>query len=456
MSFAARLSSSQSSFACIEPLESRSLFSAGALDPTFGFGGKLTASFPPNDSASALQPDGKIVVAGFDVANREMDVARFNPDGSYDTTFDGDGKLTIPGLSPGAIAIQPDGKIDIGLGGVLGVLRLNPDGSIDTTFDGDGIASIHIGSASHNNDTTSLAIEPDGKILVGGADVTDSPINWSLVRFNADGSLDTSFQIQTLRTGRDSSVHNLALLPDGDFLAVGDGAINGTAGPLVMRFNNDGTIDTNFGVNGQALVNLSPFYQGGGDFALSPDGKIIVSGNTQTTLSAIGVARLNPNGSLDTTFNNDGVSFIIASTRGTTAANDIKLQPDGKILLAAVTTPDTIAGDIFTVLRLTANGDPDPTFGTNGKITARFGPDEDFEPAQDIFVQPDGNILAIGTSFSIDNFNVSNLIMARFPGDSTTPPDNQNQAPGNSGPHRQDTHHRHHPRKPHHDKRKHH
>src|SRR4029079_2637604 len=183
----------------------------GSLDTTFDGDGKLTTDFGAafnNDVASAItvQPDGKILVAGsgssFSASNSDFAVARYNPDGSLDTSFAGVGKFTfgLGGFNDFAsdVVLQPDGKIliagttfiDSGSHSDFAVVRLNSDGSFDTTFDGDGRLITNLGLFDQ---VASLALQPDGKILVAGGTSTGAGFDFALVRYNSNGSLDTTF-----------------------------------------------------------------------------------------------------------------------------------------------------------------------------------------------------------------------------------------------------------------------
>jgi uncharacterized delta-60 repeat protein len=176
----------------------------GLLDSGFGEDGRVVTSFGYDACAYALaiQDDGKVVAGGYTGIGSNFDgfaLARYNGDGSLDTGFDTDGKvITDPGILDGyisAIAIQPDGKI-VAVGKTsdssdknnIAVVRTNSDGSLDTSFDGDGIVTTLIRNSSSG---TSVALQPDGKIVVGGASYNpDSKIDFSIVRYNSDGSLD--------------------------------------------------------------------------------------------------------------------------------------------------------------------------------------------------------------------------------------------------------------------------
>ncbi len=177
----------------LESLEDRRLLSAGALDTTFGSGGRQTIPFPLGGTSvyadsMAVQADGKIVVAGYTrgAAAGEMAVARLNPNGSLDTSFNGGGELLIDFGVPAeanAVAVQRDGKIVVaGTGGDFTVARLNRDGSLDTSFDGDGKQAVDFGG---NDCAASVAVQADGKVVVAGS-VSGSPQSFGVARLTGD------------------------------------------------------------------------------------------------------------------------------------------------------------------------------------------------------------------------------------------------------------------------------
>jgi uncharacterized delta-60 repeat protein len=289
--------------------------------------GTTETSFPawvsdPFDSLGppVVQPDGKILIYGDFTEVNGVDrkrIARLNPDGSVDLTFN-------PGSGVnGAIAelaLQPDGKMVIGgdFGLVNGssqarVARLNADGSRDTTFN-TGVGADRI--------VTSVAIAPDGKIMLGGLFTT---INWvsrpKIARLNPDGSLDMSFNVGT--PGPNNAIHDMAFLPGGKMLISGPfGNISGVPARNIARLNNDGSIDPTFSVGtGPGGLQLTTI----GSMAVQPDGKIVVGG---TFLNYNGVprsclARINSDGSLDTEF-----------APMTQNVYDVRLMPDGKIIVS--------------------------------------------------------------------------------------------------------------------------
>ncbi len=362
----------------------------GTLDISFRSGGGADDVV----NAIAVQPDGQILIVGhftkydYDTATRNG-IARVSANGLLDLTFEpGAGaKLDYPGAAEvRALALQPDGKIII-IGHFVfydgiarsGIARLNTDGSLDTTFDTGNMFSIGL---------QALALQPDGKIIVGGEFYVNQGgvVYQGLARLNADGSLDTTFV--SVSVG-DRAVKALALQPDGKIL-IGGGfqTYNGTPRNFIARVNADGSLDTTFGPGSGADNYVSAL-------ALQPDGKILIAGNfsTYNGTPRKGIARLNANGSLDTLFNpGTGADF---------AVNALALQPDGKIL---------IAGDFTTyngtprnhIARISAYGALDVTFDPGDGALVSF-------EIKSLALQLDGKVL-VGGDFNVyDNTPRSNL-----------------------------------------------
>src|SRR5690554_5875872 len=267
----------------------------GALDTSFNIGN----GFSQGVVSTSLQPDGKILVGGvFTSYNWESQnrITRLNTDGSLDSSFNiGTGFNQFVQ----SIAIQPDGKIIIG-GGFTDyngttqnyITRLNTNGSLDTSF--------NIG-AGFNNAVHQIVLQDDGKILVGGRFTSYNGTTQNrITRLNADGSLDTSFAMGTIGMGFNNFVFSIALQPDGKILVGGlFSNYNGTSRSRIARLNADGTLDTSFDIG-------TGFNSGAGEaFIIQPDGKIIIGGGftSYNGTSQNRIVRLNTDGSLDTSFN---------------------------------------------------------------------------------------------------------------------------------------------------------
>ncbi|MBV9960492.1 MAG: FG-GAP repeat protein [Acidobacteria bacterium] len=352
--------------------------SDGSLDTTFGTGGKVATNISLYDYAYgvALQPDGKIVVVGSTVAfdgvgQIDFAIARYNSNGTLDSTFGNGGKVIIDFFTADDIAkevvIQPDNKMVVG-GEVrfshpsvgdsdFGLVRLNSDGSLDTTFDGDGKVTTHIpsGLGWTNDSLAALALTPDGKIVAAGASVD----KFSMARYNPNGSLDTTFDTDGMLysnfAGADNQTAPRAMVfqPDGKIITTG--LINAPAYDTLAlaRFNTDGTLDTTFDGDGIATA-IPPGNQPANitDIALTAEGKIVLSGyNNWVGFTAV---RYLPNGSLDTAFGERG-RFFTHLTNAFPRALASAVQADGKILLAGQTSRLISENSDFVILRYQAN-----------------------------------------------------------------------------------------------------
>lgn len=287
----------------------------GSLDTSFGTGGRVIETFGDrwvDVTSAALQADGKILVAGTDGRGASFFVARFNSDGSLDTTFDGDGWAATPipnslssPFDPSAaydLAVQPDGRIvAVGAAGTdprggwdVAVVRYNADGSLDAGFGTGGIVTRDLGggiSYPREEAIRHVAILPDGKIVGTGYSSYSTGVGSFLIRFNADGSPDTSFDGDGVRGGLGTFAYSLTTQADGKILLGGWDTTNGNS--AAGRYNADGSPDTGFGTGG--TVNLPNVLGYARDLAVQADGKIVV-------LQQAGLARLNADGSADASF----------------------------------------------------------------------------------------------------------------------------------------------------------
>jgi uncharacterized delta-60 repeat protein len=398
--------------------------------------------------AIALEPDGKIVLAGYCSNGIDSDfcLARLNADGTLDTSFDGpggagNGKFLLPiGASndiANAVALQPDGKIVVagtcsnGSNDDFCVARLNTDGTLDASFGGPGGAGngkflLPIGSG--NDKATALALQPDGKIVIAGTCSNGSNDDFCVARLNADGTLDQSFDGPggtgngqfLLPIGTSDDIANaVALQPDGKIVLAGYCSNGSDNDFCAARLNADGTLDTSFdgpasAGNGKFLLPIGAISDRANAVALQPDGKIVLAGDCSAGGSRFCVARLNADGTLDQSFDGPGGSgdgrFLLPSG-GSDFANAVALQPDGKILLAGGCS----AGGLdFCVVRLNADGSLDASFdgpsGTaNGYVLLPIGTGNDIANA--IAVQSDGKIVLAGncSNGSNDDFCIARL-----------------------------------------------
>jgi uncharacterized delta-60 repeat protein len=401
----------------LELLERRVTPSAGALDPTFGVGGLVRTPFPVGGiaHAAAVQADGKIVVAG--ESDGSFALARYNPDGSLDSTFDHDGKVTtVFGGGDGAanaVAIQADGKIVVAgtAGGEFAVARYNADGSLDKTFDHDGTLTTDILAVSY---ATSIAIQADGKIVAAGAALQGGfgpgagQTDIAVARYNLDGTLDKTFDrdgtVTTYWGSNDLVGSGVAVQGDGKIVVAGTMTTSQLqASFVVVRYNGDGTFDRSFH-GGSVSTAVGPGGYAAG-LALQHDGKILVAGDTRNifTPSHLVVARYQGNGDLDTGFGTQGLATAGFGWGSDTEAGAVAVQADGKILVAGQTAQGPRFD--FALVRFTASGAPDAAFA-GGKTTATFGSTAD---GNALVLQSDGKAVVAGDSnggFALARFDL--------------------------------------------------
>ncbi len=402
----------------------QSLFAApGDLDSTFDADGKVLTNIGAGTVTGrgmVIQPDGKIVVAGATNLNdpaSDFLVVRYNTDGTLDTTFDGDGKVTTDFSNKSdaafAAAIQADGRIVVvGVSGTNGsdndfaIARFNSDGSLDSSFDGDGRAVTDFGSL--NDEAFSVAIASTGKIVVAG---TTSSRNgdFAIARYLSDGSLDTLFDTDG-RVTTDAFCggncangfergRGVAIYPDGRIAVAGDSrnSVSPNA-PVVFaaaRYLDSGALDTSFGLGGKANFNVSSNSMATA-MVLRPDGRIVVVGGFSSSptgeMRGMAVVRF----SVDGFINNSGSTTTLPGFPEINYQfNSVALQPDGKIVAAGN------FGSHFLLVRYLANGAIDAFFGNNGIVTTEMNPAAGAGGGFSVGLQADGKIVVAGHQQSV-------------------------------------------------------
>ncbi len=473
----------------VEALEDRALPSSVPIAP---YGPPIVADGAAPVGWTVYQqitdPDGKTILVGSApdaakvnaVVPTDFAVARYNADGSLDTSF-GDGGLVVTAVNGGTdvaygAVVQPDGKLvvvgsadsvttfdDSGAAtavqpGGFALVRYNADGNLDATFGTGGMVVTSFGTPDQGVGVAdAVALQPEGGIVVGGsAPGTDPSGNEqssesTLARYTADGALDDTFGnagVVQLSFGGADAVGTVSTQSDGTILATGtsyqDGAgvMTDGSGPytlsVTVQLNADGSLDTSFGDGGE-LIAGQPDSQGqpGGDggsgsgsgtvgdggnafdpgavippgWAVNeqvtqPDGKVIVVGSAYdaaTSAQDFAVARFNADGSLDTTFGTGGLVVTPFATPDFNAASAdvVALQPDGGIVVGGSAPGTDPSGSKqpseFTLARYTADGALDSSFGNGGIVQVSFGGEDQVDT---VAIQPDGTIVATGTSFA--------------------------------------------------------
>ena len=328
--------------------------SNGSLDTSFGNGnGMVTTNFGywGAIAALAIQPDGKIVAAGN--VSGGFGVARYNTDGSPDSSFGTNGIMTTSaGSSCYALALQSDGKIVLGgsSGGGMVVVRLTTGGALDSTFNGTGLVKTNAGTGW--NEIYALTLQGDGKIVAGGYAYTADGCNFAVLRYNTNGSLDTTFGTGgkvTTWLGSYARINSLALQADGKIVAGGMLATSELGGNhwivAMGRYNSDGSLDSTFGSGGIVTTDAVDWRSEIQGIAVTPTGEILATGyaGTITAQTDFFVFRYKSDGSLDTSFGTNGV--VITDIAGDADnSNAITVQSDGKIIAAGSAFFDTATG----------------------------------------------------------------------------------------------------------------
>jgi uncharacterized delta-60 repeat protein len=377
---------------------------AGDLDVTFSTDGIATADFGSYDAAMGVVVlgNGRIVVTGY-TYDGEIALVRYLPDGSKDQGFGSHGKITTLvgngsiSNSSGASAVQDDNKVVVVGGRNLQtstssdfvVLRYTKRGALDDTFGGDGKVVTHFGD---NEAAYDVAIQPDGKIVAAGHQLTDggNDQNVAVARYRPDGDLDPKFDDDGKRIvdfGAYDALEAVALQADGKIVLVGSTWQQGSNGSdiLVARIRPRGALDTTFG-GGDGYVTLDlGGTEDARDVAIQPDGGIVVAGIAGRGITVI---RYRPDGTLDDTLGVNGVVFVpIADVEEGPEA--VALQSDGKIVIGG-----TLSETELFLLRLLGDGTRDITVGTNGLARTDLG--DAIEHGYAMAIQPDGAILLVG------------------------------------------------------------
>jgi uncharacterized delta-60 repeat protein len=330
--------------------------------------GIVTTNFSQGSADSvtciAIQPDGKIILGGVSYTNSSLAaIARYNTDGSLDKTFSEDGKLLLGNGTLSSLTILENGKILASKNSTdlksTDIICLNSDGTIDTSFSNDGIVTI---SGAINK----ILIQADKKILGVGASF-----------FGLDGKRDI----------------------------------------LIYRLDSNGELDTRFDADGSILFDLGLDDIGMGAFILSNDDILISGYSRKSNNLSFAIIKLNPNGTFDTSFDNDGIVLnSIGTSEGWSVGNVFDVQSDGKMLMVA---PYLNGVDYdFLLIRFNSNGSLDTTFSDDGKVTTDFGSQD---VARSIAIQKDGKILVTGwgsnQQIAIARYNNDGSLDTTFNGD---------------------------------------
>ncbi len=408
---------------------------ANNLDPTFGSGGVTIREFitsattPRFGTASAIQADGKIVIAGVELSPATsqdfVTVSRFTPDGQPDVGFGTAGTVNISvGFFEDVadLKIQPDGKILVSGTASFGasvdfyVLRLTSNGTPDPGFDGDGLALFDFQSGGDEEGGV-MALQADGKIvLAGDSDFSSSPFESSIVilRMLTNGTLDSTFH-------GDGRFH-VSVNPLASAAAVGLQSnqkivVCGFSKLLqedkkftCLRIHTNGNPDLSFGSG--ILLGMARISVGSGDDAIEsmsilPDDSILVTGVATNSDSDIGITRLSADGLLDTTFGQNGIVVKSFTESSNEFGMDVAVQPDGRFVILS----SFMGGPAL--LRFESDGSPDLDFGAEGVANERVHPDHS-PITQNLELQTDGNFIVSGMTLGPGTPPPAHFFVSRF------------------------------------------
>ena len=392
----------------------------GDLDTGFSSDGKVTTDVGTVDAgrAVAVQPDGKIVVAGYSLngPHNDLVVLRYDADGSLDTSFSGDGKVLVDIDSKNdfgySVAVQSDGKIvvagatatdSLGVLFDMAAVRLTTAGELDAGFGSGGVKTVGFGAGSEY--AMSVALSSDGKIVLAGYGSNGSDFDVAVARLTSTGELDTSFSgdgkvLVPVGSGADYG-NAVALAADGDVVVAGS-SVGSTEDIAVVRLTSTGVLDTAFSGDGITTVAV-----GSGDdlaraVAIAADGDLIVAGTADVTAGSttedIAVVRLTPAGMLDTAFSGDGMTTVAVGS-GDDEGRGLVVLDDGRIVVVGESHDGS--SDDVAVVRLTSTGALDTGFSGDGKATIAVGSASDIGHA--VALTADWRLVVAGSSTGTDD-----------------------------------------------------
>jgi uncharacterized delta-60 repeat protein len=389
---------------------------AGSLDPTFGKGGIVLQNLGLNSagaqinaavSDAALLSNGDIVVAG------NFGLARFLPDGRLDTAFGTGGVAALPPLGVGgttsALAVQPNGDYvwageataPNGTNGEFAAVRYTPGGSVDTAFGTGGVAATELPGSSVQG-AESVLVEPGGQILLGGEALLNqrgAPAVGALARFNSNGTVDTAFgaggQVETSTGSRVGPVTALGLDADGNIFVL----------PAHAEFSPAGRLDS--AVTPAAVTSSSV----GGNAMFLPSGQYVTGTTTAVAKhdNDVQVKQFNSDGTLGAASPAFNYSGAPAPDTASDGASAVAVQPNGQILVGG---SHFLGTAVFGLARVGAGGGLDSTFGSHGTLLTKLQGDDSIAA---LLVQPDGKILAVGSSED-NSTGITDVAIVRYLG----------------------------------------
>jgi uncharacterized delta-60 repeat protein len=406
-------------------LATAALAAPGDLDASFGGDGIVTTAIGHGDDFAegvALRPDGSLVAAGSD--SEDFVVARYLPDGALDPSFGGDGIVTTA-VSPSfdearAVAAFPGGEVVAGgraftgAGYDIALVRYADDGSLDASFGGDGIVTTAVSGGT--DEILALAPLAGGKLVAAGRTFDGVGFDFVVARYLPDGALDPSFGgdgIVTTSFGGDDRAWGVAVQHDGKIVVAGNTCTPAGCEFALARYDQNGSRDPSFG--GDGTVVTAPGGSGtGGAFAVAtaPHARIVVAGvrcrGVDGSDCDFAVVRYLPDGSLDPSFDGDGVA-LTSFGPGIDQAYGVAVEPNGTVVAAG----RSFNGSDYdvAVARYKKDGGLDPGFATAGRVTTAIGPGDDL--AAGVALGATGEVIVAGHAFNGTDLDFA---LARYAG----------------------------------------
>lgn len=416
----------------VERLEHRELLAAGALDLGFDGDGKVLTnfSFQSSDSARAtvVQPDGKIVVAGD--SNGKFALARYDSNGSLDASF-GSGGIVTTTIGSGfaeahALALQPDGKIVVagnasnGSNQDFAVARYTSAGVLDTGSFGGAAGFVMLTGPIQNGYDTALgvAVQADGKIIVVGHfnNQLTGAASFRVIQYDSAGMLVPGFGTNGIASGGSGVARSVVIQPDGKLLVAGQDESGSPINFMVQRFNpTNGTLDTTFGTSGKTITPVGSGASGANALALYADGRIVAAGYAASNVSPFprdfALVQYSSTGTVTTGLDGDGIVTTAMGSSGNDEAFGVIVQPNDKIVASGVAFNGTTS--VFALARYTTAGTLDPTFAGTGKVLSDIA-----GSATGAALQTNAKLVVTGPSgsdFSVARYDLKNPPVVTLP-----------------------------------------
>jgi uncharacterized delta-60 repeat protein len=343
----------------------------GSLDNSFGTNGQVITDFAGLDDypiAVTLDNNQKIIAVGYGSGTQFL-VARYNSNGTLDSTFDTDGKVNTPfnnGLYAFAVAVDSTNKIIVAGGGGLDgfvIAKYNTNGSLDTTFDVDG--KLVTGNGSTFDVFTSILIDSSDKLIVGGYSSASATNTFRIMKFNLDGTPDLNFNTTGIVIGDTANLTAMKFDHMNRILVTG--SHNGDF--AVARYTFAGALDTTFDEDGKVFVDFSGLNDYADAITIDANNKIVVGGivNISTPTTKSGITRLNVDGTIDTTFANNG---LLMDTDFTTPNSVNDVNTGAYVITSLLITPE----QKITAVGITPTAPPSPTFSPSNLILLQYNP----------------------------------------------------------------------------------